>query len=370
MKFRHIRYVKGDLFIKAKKRFNKFSDLLKFLNRVGAEDSYYSVAKWLNPTRVGRREEEDSFSTVFLGMDILFDIDGEGENLENKVEDAYEKMKELLSYAKGKFEINYLSFSGSKGFHLSCKDPNKYEDWHPKERERKAKEYREWLAEEVEKFGVDKTVLVDTRRIVRIPFTYNWKSGIMSLPIRWKQFGYLDVKFLLKYTPKIRKSLLQQVMTALRRARKSAPRTGGAYYVHAISSTLPKSGKSVLIAQLRRFGKREKRILEKHGIECYSLFKAFGTLFLLSPMVIERKKVREILKELKAINYGAFIKYKHTLLPIGKIYDEDFHPAGEVKVVKVVCKDPSQGSAAHLKLMNLEGGKEFGAVYRMLRVKV
>ena len=77
--------------------------------------------------------------------------------------------------------IQHISFSGSKGFHLIAKDPNRdlFAEPDPKLREEKVREQRKELLQRVLDAGhpVDPVVTADTRRIIRLPGTIHGSTG-------------------------------------------------------------------------------------------------------------------------------------------------------------------------------------------------
>ena len=78
-------------------------------------------------------------------------------------------------------DIQHVSFSGNKGFHLVAKDPNRdlFAEPSPKLREQGVREQRKELLQRVLLAGhpVDPVVTADTRRIIRIPGTIHGSTG-------------------------------------------------------------------------------------------------------------------------------------------------------------------------------------------------
>jgi hypothetical protein len=87
--------------------------------------------------------------------------------------------KKLLKIGKKKkWTLKYIAFSGSKGFHVCYNDPWTYNFAKPFEREMQANKKREKLVKTLkDKLIFDYKITSDSRRIVRIPGTYNSKSG-------------------------------------------------------------------------------------------------------------------------------------------------------------------------------------------------
>ncbi|MEM4295736.1 MAG: hypothetical protein QXI89_00990 [Candidatus Anstonellales archaeon] len=324
-----------------------------------AYDSYYSISYWLNPKLLGKREKEKEYDTVFLKSDIFFDIDVSKGSLIENIDIARERALQLYDYLiQHDYKINYIAFSGSKGFHISCLDEQEFKEQNPRKREEAVLNNRKELYKEFERFNIDKGVFIDTRRIVRLPFTYNFKSGYMCVPLRPYELE-IKAKDLLKYIPKMKLPAKSSIaMTLLRNMPRKTGQEGsaglpsGTYFVHALSSQIAGKGKHILIMQQGTKLQRIKNILKKHGISMYSIFNVNGKIYIASPIIIDKSKAEKIMRITKSPSLNAFIKYGHSLLPIGFIYDEHFNKITETKVVfkeEGACK--YHVSETHAKLL-------------------
>ncbi|MBN2014136.1 MAG: hypothetical protein JW778_03060 [Candidatus Altiarchaeota archaeon] len=369
LKFRHIRFVNQDgRFIKARRKFRYYHELLEFLKKKKAADSYYSTAKWLNPERITQEKKEGDYDTVFLGCDLFFDVDSNEKNIFKVVEETREGVKRVLDFIRWKgWEIRYIAFSGAKGFHVSVKDPLAYSSPEPKKRETEAKEFRAKIAREVTKKGlnVDLGVLKDVRRIVRIPFTYNSRSGYMCYPIQEKDLD-LEPKEFLGRIPKIGyggTSPLKRAMKALRLIRKSLacgfPSTPQAeYYIgFSVSSTIAGTKRHTLMLEFDNkiditgiidyLGDREI-------IPLYTYRDYISTL-VFSPTALDRGMILKTMKRFNARNYNAFKKYSHSLMRVGRFYTPSFREvAWEVECREIIGKtsDRYPCSRAHCLLLD------------------
>lgn len=178
--FRHFRFVlPSGRFLKVNDRITSPEVLRRWLVRHRPLDAYYSVACWLSPEQLGRRERTPLSANIFLGSDIAFDIDRSPFSVEN-LELARRETQKLVAWCdRQHLPVKYIAFSGSKGFHVICSDPNRYPGSDPQKREDRAREYRRSLTGNICAAGItcDTAITTDTRRIIRVPGTINSRSG-------------------------------------------------------------------------------------------------------------------------------------------------------------------------------------------------
>ncbi len=389
LRFRHIRFVNSEKkFCKVNKKFRELSDLLDYINKKRAQDAYYSTAKWLNPGKVTQEKKEGNYDTIFLGCDLFFDVDVKEKNICSVVKKAREDTKHVLEFINGNgWTINYIAFSGSKGFHVSVKDPVTYRSPEPKEREFEAKEFRKKIAQEVleKKLNVDLVVLKDIRRITRIPYTHNSKSGYMCYPLQEKDLD-LEVKEFLGRIPKIDYgglSLLREMMTALRFTRKSwlegfsSIPSADHYIGFAISSTVPGTGRHVLMLEIDPDSDTSGIIQYLKGRDILPIYsyKDHISQFVFSPVALDKGMILKILKKFGARNFNAFKKYSHNLLRVGRFYTPSFGKvAWKIECTELCCgiSDKYPYSRAHMSLLNknnavrLCGGEEI--IVRVVKI--
>ncbi len=129
LKFRHIRFKnRARHFVKLRKKFNNFQDLLNYLDEQHYQDAYYSSALYLNPHLVGPRSEERIGGEVWLKGDFVFDIDIKNVSpLHLLIEKGIKEVRKILKEGnRRKWKLRYVAFSGSKGFHVVFEDPISY----------------------------------------------------------------------------------------------------------------------------------------------------------------------------------------------------------------------------------------------------
>ncbi|MGA2122396.1 MAG: hypothetical protein ABSG49_10220 [Methanoregula sp.] len=93
-----------------------------WLIRYRPYDGYYSTSCWLVPENLGRRERTPVSDNIFLSSDIVFDIDRSPFSFFT-LDQAREDALNLLDFCHDhNLPVKYIAFSGSKGFHIVCRD--------------------------------------------------------------------------------------------------------------------------------------------------------------------------------------------------------------------------------------------------------
>src|SRR5512137_776885 len=177
---RHFRFLlPGGTFLKVQDRIRSEEELRRWLARYRPSDVYYSTSCWLVPENLGRRERTPLSDNIFISSDIVFDIDRSPFSVEN-LEVARKDTLRLLRFCDNeRLTVKYIAFSGSKGFHVICADPYRYNDPFPLVREDLTKAARREIVARVlaEEITIDTKITADTRRIIRVPGTINSKTG-------------------------------------------------------------------------------------------------------------------------------------------------------------------------------------------------
>jgi hypothetical protein len=205
LRFRHFRLLQPHgPFLKVRDRIRNAETLRRWLIRYRPIDVYYSASCWLSPESLGRRGKTPLSSNIFLSSDIVFDIDRESFGIAS-IESARRDTLRLIQFCQSAgIQVKYIAFSGSKGFHVSCRDPYRYLDQDPYVREEMARSFRREIASQVAEEGItiDTKVTTDTRRIIRVPGTVNSKTGYVCTVLDEKQIGEPAAK-ILKYIPRL-----------------------------------------------------------------------------------------------------------------------------------------------------------------------
>ena len=175
------RTLKGP-WITSKRRIASKNSLVKEFQGSMPTDVYVSTSSWLDPVNLPRLKDESKPTPILLDHLVVFDIDMRP-FCKKKLEAARLATLELKNWLTKNtdLKIQHISFSGSKGFHLIAKDPNRdlFAEPDPKIREEKVREQRKELLQRVLDAGhhVDPVVTADTRRIIRVPGTIHGSTG-------------------------------------------------------------------------------------------------------------------------------------------------------------------------------------------------
>lgn len=168
--------------ITSDRRISKPEQFTKQFRRRAPTDLYIGTAAWLDPVGLPRIRQTDRPAPILIDHLIVFDIDFRP-FCYRRLERARRVAHELLEWLEQETELElvYVSYSGSKGFHILLRDPDRtlfaIED--PREREQAVRDSRKELLERVltAGFPVDKTVTADTRRIIRLLDSLHGSTG-------------------------------------------------------------------------------------------------------------------------------------------------------------------------------------------------
>jgi hypothetical protein len=278
---------------------------------------------------------------LFLFSDLAFDIDGK-DYRRKSLEKARKETLKLIDFLKDhNIAVKYIAFSGSKGFHVVCKDPFNRSIEDPLEREEKTKEMKREIAQELLSQGIkiDSRVTVDSRRILRVPGTINSKSGYCCRILTNGEFREYQAKEIVKKTNHIDPSTLviprgnEQKITFLRkilglhrfRVRSNPPLF---YYASFLSNRVTATRLFVPIIEFRKIN--ESKIIKELIIimETYKLSDAFlfkGDLyFAILPFALQKRRVEKILTAANSLNLTSLKKYHQTFTRIGDKLEMNF----------------------------------------------
>jgi len=168
---------------------------------------FYSSTAWLDPRNVGYTpsSSKEIHNNIFLYNDLMFDIDYK--NLES----ARKASLELIKVMKGMgHAIKSITFSGSKGFHLSFdySDDTKIAD--PIEREEhyrlKRKELINMLLQKYPQLSsyIDVLPTLNTRNYYRLAGSINCKTGYACRQLSYEELC-TSMKDILHKTVKLKK---------------------------------------------------------------------------------------------------------------------------------------------------------------------
>ncbi len=325
-------------FVKIRKDINNAKKLSKLLYRYAPTNAYYSVAKWLNASEVEPAYKAKSIMQgMFLGSDLAFDIDFKPFSISN-IERARKETVKLVGFLEQKgIEIKYIAFSGGKGFHVLCKDPNRYLQEHPLQREEEAKKYRMALVGEITGNGIviDRSVTIDTRRIIRIPGTINAKTGYACRILEQNELQN-SASEIIKNTHRVKQSTLATVWDEVsfqllciisKGAARSRVSTAPFYLTTFLSNTVlgVKDRCVPFFIYNKKLEKLERELLNLQST--YSLgnvyiLKSEDAYFAFSIDSLPLRRVEKILKASTSIGINKLLKYKQLFMRVEQEEDQ------------------------------------------------
>ncbi len=347
---RHFRILlPGGTFLKVHDRIRDGATLQQWLVRYRPSDVYYSTSCWLSPENIGRREKTPLSANIFLSSDIVFDIDRSPFSLKN-LELARRDTLELLGFcADRNFPVKYIAFSGSKGFHVVCSDPHRYDNPAPLAREDQAKAVRREIIAEVQedKINIDPKITADTRRIIRVPGTINSKAGYVCTVLTPFQLEN-SVDQILKYIPRVDPltPLIPQTGAIpgagderpLRGLRiiswlchrlgvRSKPQHSFSYATFLVNAVpgidrqipffvySPRRNLQTIIAELIT-------LQETYGLSDIIVFRSETEITAISLRTFPLRRLEKIIAASSSINYGLLLKYKQLFFRVGEKKNE------------------------------------------------
>ncbi len=364
-RWRQFRFMLEDgRFFKVPDTIRDAATLQKWLVLKKPIDVYYTVGRFLSPERLGRRTDVVS-ENLFLGADLVFDLDRTPFSLEN-IEKVRKDALRLSSWLKeAGIRIRYRAFSGSKGFHLVCEDPFDYPDASPLKREKLAKDRRKVIAERVLEEGIpiDSKVTVDTRRILRLPGTVNSKTGRECIVLTDEELARCTAERILNKSrlvdvpsSRIRKEMTDtlQVLRKNRGLHRGEVRSSPTpFYASFLSSEVAKTPLHVPLIVFRETGRQEveekiTRLQQAYRLSDFFLFQS-EDFFGFSLDALAKRRVEKILNAADAKNRHFFQKYNKAYARIGPKVGPSMESVGESPVFTKVYPAPTPAIHPHSK---------------------
>ncbi|TFG73887.1 MAG: hypothetical protein E4H21_11740 [Thermodesulfobacteriales bacterium] len=343
LNFRHFRYrLTNGSFYKVKEKIRNNIDFQRSLLENMPLDVYYSTATWLNPHIIGSKLDNDILKNVMLGCDLVFDIDV-NQSIKT-IEEARLQAIKICDFLKSlDISIRYHAFSGSKGFHVVCNDPWVLEivEENPRKREVSAAEKRKEIVEEAKKNGLlfDEKVTIDTRRIIRVPWTINSKTGFVCTIIS-KNILESDLETIFKLVPSVgsnapRISYIREMTDpSVYKISGSKGRLGvrpkpnpKLCYSTFFTSNIPKTTLKIPVLEFGNWVRIEKiestlnEVQEKYGLGDIYLFADSIRYWAISLKALSQRRIEKILASTESLNLNQCKKYGCTYTRIGKSID-------------------------------------------------
>ena len=159
---------------------NSRKKLQRWLIKEKAADVYFSTSLWLDPKKIRYKDLTEGYlvaNKLLLGHKLYFDID-EDYSLEG-LEKARKTALQVIEYMKEKdFELDYLCFTGNKGFALCYSAKEDILPANALERIAFIEKNRKFFIKVMPKsIKIDAGVLIDAMRIRRLPGTVHSSTG-------------------------------------------------------------------------------------------------------------------------------------------------------------------------------------------------
>lgn len=178
-KFRHFKFKKiSGGFMRILDSISRPEQLLFQLRKHCPVDAYFSPVKWLDPVMVNKTKQE---TDIMLNFPLFIDVDKQDQNPPTWYQTKMETDR-LIAFIRETFELDpdLVVFSGKNGFHIY------YWKWPTKVLEKGLVRTRPTRFTKKRKklvklffsngFSLDKSVLTDPYRILRIPGSLSSKS--------------------------------------------------------------------------------------------------------------------------------------------------------------------------------------------------
>jgi hypothetical protein len=331
------------MFLKLQDRIRSEEVLRRWLVRYRPSDVYYSTSCWLAPENLGRRERTPVSDNIFLSSDIVFDIDRSPFSTSNS-ELARQDTLRLLEFCDDShLAVKYLAFSGSKGFHVICTDPRRYDDPSPLVREDMAKAARKEIIARVlaEGIAIDTKITADTRRIIRVPGTINSKTGYVCTVLSREQLAD-PVSTILKYIPRVTTGTPlipprgddcpfgTRIISWLchRFGVRSKPTPCFSYSTFLVSSVPTTSLQVPLFmypphVSIERAESLLAAVQEQYGLSDIYLYRSGTGVSALCLRTFSLRRLEKIVRASGSMNFGTLVKYKQLFFRVGEVRDEN-----------------------------------------------
>lgn len=299
LKFRQIRLLTENGFVKVKKTVRTAKDLKEIMMKYKPIKAFYTVAKFLNASRIGPRKVKNGYqlaSNLFLTQDkFVFDLDV----------NVKENLEKLLQFCEEyNYKIEYMIKSGH-GVHLSIFRPLECNIADPRQREKWFIEQNKKLIKQVQDYGVEiDSCIQNSRQIVKIPMSLS--DGIScsfihdarELPIsaRKNELNSLNKECMVE-EPRNSHSSINPINI-------SSSVLGTKLHVPILSFYLN---------QLDETKEKIKRLIKKHNLtDCYILGDT-NHLYMICLKPLQEKK---LVKLLNYSNFKFFKRYHYLFLGI------------------------------------------------------
>jgi len=367
-------------FLKLQDRIRSEEVFRRWLVRYRPSDVYYSTSCWLVPENLGRRERTPLSDNIFLSSDIVFDIDRTPFSTKNLELARWDTLRLLAFCDDNRLAVKYIAFSGSKGFHVICADPRRYDDPSPFVREDMAKAARREIIARVltEEIAIDTKITVDTRRIIRVPGTINSKSGYVCTVLSREQMEE-PVSAILKYIPRVTlgtplipvrgdegplrgTGIISWLCHRFGVRSKPTPRFS---YSTFLVSSVPGTTLQVplfVFHPCSRIGRVESLLAgvqRQYGLSDIYLYRSGTGISAICLRTFPIRRLEKIIRASGSANYGTLVKYKQLFFRVGEVRDENRQLVFKAPEFVKILPAPEENNERYVSLPHYRFLKDF-----------
>lgn len=295
---------------------------------------YYSLCSWLNPEKIGARNQPGYIADRLLIKDII------GTEIDMPdLEDARLEALKLLAWAKNNgYEPDSINFSGNKGFHIPLVRKAGVMPQNPEARLNAATQIRKILISELHKAGIEvcPDSLPDVFRIFRVVGTLHVKSGRLCWPVTETMLKNNPSDWLIDHIPQIgegsplisgrTREMMMGERIPLRPPCSTtgiATERGQTVYVQTFLSNKVYGTKDRYIPIFKYTGMKLatvqailKKVAKDYRMAETILFEYRKKIFGVCLQAFEPRRLDKILKAAKSENINEFARYRKSRMPV------------------------------------------------------
>lgn len=330
---RHFRLRTEDgLWIKIPKRIKTKEDLVEQILKFNGEIIYIGTATWLNPTRLGPKTQYRSIADrTLLNHRVVFDIDAEALTLDH-LDHCRQTTIKLLDYmsSKERYELEFITFTGLKGFGLSYHDHQLTLPLDPRKRiSYIEKERREFINSMPEELKIDDCVY-DITRVTKLPGSLH-HTGLVCTRLTRADLSQ-NIEKLLNSIYCINKwpVRLYKPMIAHRRAKDKVGKertglisTNNLYLAHYISNKVAGVKKRFIpffvYYPAQNYEKHLRFVQREYSLGPIYIFDLDNKIYAISLRSFHPERLNKILNRSLSVTRWEFAKFHRLYMRIGQL---------------------------------------------------
>lgn len=355
--FRHFRFKLSDKsWRKVPEKISTKEELIKWIIKLGGCDIYYSITEWFNPHIVSAKGMSGTYfvaDNLILNNDLVFDIDATEPVTLNRLDIARKStynIYEIMRRYVRQYELEYLAFTGLKGFRLVYKDRNIELPTNARERLDYIETKRNLFIDEIHeklnrgKFGFykvkskfDEKVTTNVMGVIRVLGTVHSSTGYISTKLSPTSLKK-PIDKLLYNIPHIgkRRPVIPKREMKLDGGKPPCPRllqsakdvTGLAslpyqhvnfrYFFTNRVLGVKRGYIPILIYQKfqTRFKKEVTQLQEKYRLGLIYIYDADNYIVVLALKVMQKRQLQKLLNESTSKTKYDFMKYNRIFSPL------------------------------------------------------